>query len=70
MKKPEPNSAVVNSSALISLPGIFGSTGKNKFLMTGVISANTVKSYHSIALPAMAAMMAFLLVCICIGLSG
>ena len=60
MKKPVPNSAVVSSSALISLPGRFGLTGKNRFLMTGVIRANTVKSYHSIALPAMAATMAFL----------
>ncbi len=60
MKKPVPNSAVVKSRALISLPGRFGSTGKNRFLMTGVIRANTVKSYHSIALPALAATMAFL----------
>src|SRR5262245_53446434 len=65
MKKPLPNSAVVSSSALISLPGIFGSTGKNRFLMTGVIRANTVKSYHSIALPAIAATMALLFV-VCI----
>src|SRR6516162_8484459 len=62
MKKPLPNSAVVSSSALISLPGIFGSTGKNRFLMMGVINANTVKSYHSIALPATAATMALLFV--------
>src|SRR6266700_5045508 len=60
MKKPVPNSAVVKSRALISLPGRFGSTAKNRFLMTGVIRANTVKSYHSIALPALAATMAFL----------
>src|ERR1700752_4834542 len=70
MKKPLPNSAVVSRSALISLPGSFGSTGKNRFLMTGVISANTVKSYHSIALPAIAATMAFLFVCISAGLFG
>jgi hypothetical protein len=30
--------------------------------MTGVISANTAKSYHYIALPAIAATMAFLFV--------
>ena len=55
MRNPAPKIAVVARIALISLPGILGSTGKKVLLMIGVMNAKMLKSNHSSMFPMMIA---------------